>query len=286
MIIDDIKGFIQKNGILGLGIAVLLGAMIAQILLSIVLSVTGKELYYGTVMRYVMIIGNKTLFRPWTLFSYAFIYNLNLQGLINFLVDCMFFWSFGGMFLQLWGSERLKRFLIISIPLLGFVGAIFSVIYGNQAVYTAAPIIMAVVFSISFLTPDYPVSLWGVVQMKMVFFAFVALLIEFIAWGVSATGFTILLGAFWGYFFTLQMKKGNDYSLIVFDYVQSLFQSKIKKPNFTVTVNQSPKTDDSGVSQAEIDAILDKISATGYQSLTREEKEKLEKFSGKRKSDN
>ena len=31
----------------------------------------------------------------------------------------------------------------------------------------------------------------------------------------------------------------------------------------------------SGISQAEIDAILDKISAGGYESLTKDEKEKL-----------
>lgn len=285
--IEETKNMIQKHGIIGLGVAVLIGALVFQILLSVILSVLGKSPEYSSIINYFILTGNKTLFRPWTIFTYALIYPLSLQGLIGLLVDCMFFWSFGGMFMQLWGQERLRKYLIIMIPFLGICGAVLSLIMGNQLVYTAAPVIMAVVFSISFLTPDYPVSLWGVVQMKMVFFAFVALLIEFISWGASATGILILLGGLCGYLFTLQMKKGNDLTKIVFDAFRNLFQKKNRKGKFTVTVNPfEKKEEDTVISQEEIDEILDKISLSGYQSLTRQQKEKLEKFSGKRKTDN
>ncbi len=285
--IEEIKKMIQKNGIIGQGVAILIGALLLQILLSVVLSLLGKSPEYSNIISYFTLSGKKVLFRPWSIFTYVLIYPLTLQGLISLLVDCMFFWSFGGMFMQLWSPDRLRRFLILIVPLLGIVGAILSMIMGGQAVYTAAPVIMAVVFSISFLTPDYPVSLWGVVQMKMVFFGFIALLIEFISWGASATGILILIGALCGYLFTFQMKKGNDLSEMAFEAVGNLFQKRNKKKNFTVTVNNfGKKEEETEISQEEIDEILDKISLSGYQSLSRKEKEMLEKFSGKRKTDN
>ena len=60
--------------------------------------------------------------------------------------------------------------------------------------------------------------------------------------------------------------------------------SNTKKPKFKVTVNKDFKvvqdTKDT-VSQKEIDAILDKISRSGYNSLSKKEKELLFKASKK-----
>ncbi len=48
-----------------------------------------------------------------------------------------------------------------------------------------------------------------------------------------------------------------------------------KKPKLRVVRNEAPRKNTAAVNQREIDAILDKISKTGYDKLTREEKEIL-----------
>ena len=65
---------------------------------------------------------------------------------------------------------------------------------------------------------------------------------------------------------------------VTLDWFKDLFKAKPKvKVTYrkeTYTVNRKPGSK-SNVSQDELDAILDKISAGGYESLTKEEKEKL-----------
>lgn len=286
MIKEEIRKIIDKYGTLGLMLVLLFGGLLIQIVLSIFFSIIGKELGYHSVIQYFLITGDTFIFRPWTLITYGFIYPLHLGGVIGFLIDCMFLWSFGGMFMQLWGNERLKRFLTLSVPLLGVIGVLFSLLFRNEPVFTMAPVVMSVVFAVAFLTPDYPVSVWGMVQLKMIYFAFIALIIEFITWGASGIGLTIIAGAAAGFFFTYQMKKGNDLSETIFLFIKELFKKRTRKPNFKVTINPDKTDNEKEISQEEVDFILDKISQSGYQSLTRQEKEKLERFSGKRKSDN
>jgi hypothetical protein len=97
-----------------------------------------------------------------------------------------------------------------------------------------------------------------------------------------------------GYLFIVQLRKGNDWGKPInqfLDWWQSLFQPKKPKMKLTYvrekkqTVktasqakqNKPEQTIASGAvpSQEELDMILDKISAKGYDSLTKEEKQKL-----------
>ena len=88
-----------------------------------------------------------------------------------------------------------------------------------------------------------------------------------------------LAGAAIGFIFIKQLKRGNDMGKPInqfFGFVKGLFR---KQPKVKVTYNSnSPRRatrKNFKSNQEEIDAILDKISESGYDSLTKEEKQKL-----------
>ena len=84
-------------------------------------------------------------------------------------------------------------------------------------------------------------------------------------------------GAAWGFYYNNQLKKGNDpgNQIINFlNYLKGFFKKKskvrkvYKRDNF-----KKPSKEE--VDQKKIDLILDKISKSGYDSLTKSEKETL-----------
>jgi hypothetical protein len=94
-----------------------------------------------------------------------------------------------------------------------------------------------------------------------------------------------LAGAAFGFIYIKSLQNGTDLSIIVtkiVDFFVNLFQPKNKTPFKKVHVNPRKSNINSqskivikDKSQQQIDEILDKISQSGYDSLTAEEKEFL-----------
>ena len=101
-------------------------------------------------------------------------------------------------------------------------------------------------------------------------------------------------GALLGYLFMKQLQKGNDWSKPLVSFVcwaksffkpqpkikvsykkEEQYNSRTKNQTRWASKPSSRATKSEEVSQAEIDAILDKISAKGYGALSKEEKQKL-----------
>ena len=86
-------------------------------------------------------------------------------------------------------------------------------------------------------------------------------------------------GALIGFLYIKQLQAGVNWGSWItatLDWIKSLFEPK---PTVKVTYRKEPAAkkslNASTVSQDEIDTILDKISDGGYESLTKDEKEKL-----------
>ena len=94
-------------------------------------------------------------------------------------------------------------------------------------------------------------------------------------------------GAAIGFFFIRQLQKGNDLGSWIFQvtgFVKSFF---VRQPKIKVSyssgkarphqggVKDKKKKSSPAPDQAEIDSILDKISQSGYESLSKAEKQKL-----------
>ena len=145
------------------------------------------------------------------------------------------------------------------------------------------------------LYPDYTFFLLILGPVKIKYIAAVSVFLSFISTMGSNAGGELahIGGALMGWLYVVQLRKGNDighWVIRVVEFFKDLFKpkskikvsyrreqprSKSRRPT-SKTGNARRAKGGSGLSEQEqIDAILDKISASGYESLTKEEKQKL-----------
>ncbi len=151
-------------------------------------------------------------------------------------------------------------------------------------------VLVALIASAISKVPDYPVNLMLLGRVKILWVGVVIIGMEFfIAMINPAMSIGILLAAGLGFFHIYMMKQGVDLTENVWSY----YQDKNVKPKMKVKYG-SPKPNPakrhqarprSELSQEIIDGILDKISAQGYESLSREEKEILFRASSDKKDE-
>lgn len=140
----------------------------------------------------------------------------------------------------------------------------------NQAtIIGSSASVMAIFAALATLVPNYSIRLmfFGDVKVKYLLLAYIIL--DLLGTSSNNAGGSIahLGGVLFGFVYIKFLQNGTDLSTI--------FKAK---PKFKVVKNtqvKSNKTKPSGVNQQEIDAILDKISASGYDKLTKEEKDTL-----------
>jgi membrane associated rhomboid family serine protease len=232
------------------------------------------------------------LSRPWTLLTYGFAHSLS--DIFHILKNMLFFYWFSKVILEYLGNKK-----VISLYVLGVLagGVAYLFVYNfipyfqEQApmvsgMVGASAAVTAIVVAAAVLTPNYTffLLLFGPVKIKYIAAFFVVISFLGATGGNAGGNIAHLGGAAIGWIFIVQLRKGNDIGnwVVVFtEWVGSLFESK---PKIKVT-HKSTKTTNNGYSQAassvskpdqdEIDAILDKISHSGYDSLSKEEKQKL-----------
>ena len=237
-------------------------------------------------------------FHPWTLLSYAFFHAI--QDPFHLLYNMLLLYWFGGIIQEFIGSKRL-----VSLYVLGAIsGALLTVLAFNTIPYYthqnilgvgASGSVMAVLFAAATLVPDYTFSILfiGPVRIKYIAFFFLILSLAGVI-GSNAGGEIVHLGgAFFGYFYIKQLQGGTDLGTpveAVTDFFTNLFKKRPPKAVMKVVHKQSvtkqfsigtTATDDNLPDEEEVDAILDKINKSGYESLTKEEKLRLFKASQK-----
>ncbi len=146
----------------------------------------------------------------------------------------------------------------------------------------ASAAVYAIVVATATLIPDYTFFLLFIGPIRIKYIAAFYIFISFLGSVGDNAGGNIahLGGALMGFIYIKQLQAGVNWGswvTVTLDWFKGLFTAK---PKVKVTYrkqyseSQRPKAK-SSVSQDEIDAILDKISDGGYESLTKEEKEKL-----------
>jgi membrane associated rhomboid family serine protease len=220
------------------------------------------------------------LHRPWTLITYMF---LHIQ-LMHLVSNMLWFYWFGIIFTDFMGQKRLLYTYLLG----GISGGILFIIFSNTFMGEATLLgasagIMAVIMATAVLVPDYELRLifFGPVKLKyLALGAFV--LTSLIDFGVNSGGkVSHIGGAIYGIIYMFQYKKGIDYTKGVgnfFSGIGNLFNAKPKLKKMGGNGAQ-PKNYATDEKQKKIDAILDKISSSGYDALTKEEKDFLFKSS-------
>lgn len=244
------------------------------------------------ILQYVSLSSNPSdfLWKPWSIISYSFFHFDFFHILFNLLVLNFASQLFLTFFTQ-------KQFL--GLYVLGgiFAGVVFVASYYflniNSAVVGASGAIMAILVAVTAYQPLMQVRLLLIGNVKLWHITAVVLIIDLMQIQSDNMGGHIshLAGAFFGFAYIKALENGTDMSLIIsriIDVFANIFRKSPSTPFKKVHKNYSKPVEKRTVSriitkdkaQQQIDEILDKISQSGYDSLTKEEKDFLFK-SGK-----
>ena len=220
------------------------------------------------------------LFRPWTFVTYGFLHG----GFWHLLMNMLVLNFIGRMFLTYFSSKQLFGLYMMAMVFSGIVYVIGSTLLNDYGVIVGASgAVMAVLFATTIYGPNTEIRLWGIVTIRLWHFTAFFLLMDVMYLLVSNTGGHIahLSGAFFGFLFIKLLQNGTDLSKIVTS-IAGIFDRKPKARMKTVHRNYNrpqQKTVSKVVmkdkTQQQIDEILDKIGRSGYDSLSKEEKEFL-----------
>jgi len=227
------------------------------------------------------------LYKPWTIITYMFLHENFMHIFSNML---MLFFG-GQLFMEYLGEKRLLGLYILG----GIAGAFLYIIVFNlfpvfsRAVHFsyalgASAAVLAIFVAISTYIPHFVVNLFFVFRVKLMYVAIGLVIIDLISIDKGNPGGHIahLGGSLFGFLFSKQLQKGNDFSLYfskIIHLIASLFTKKNKVKVVYTDKQNVNKNKNSNKKQQAIDAILDKISKAGYESLNKEEKEILFNFS-------
>lgn len=204
------------------------------------------------------------------------------------------FW-FGKIFLEFLNQKKL-----LLVYLLGGVagGLLYIVFYNIFPVFEksldqsialgASASVMAVVTAISFYAPGYTIHLLFLGRVRIIYIAVILFILDFFMIRSSNAGGHIahIGGAIFGFFYILGMRKGMNFNWLWLEFRSSRFfrwfkRKRMRKvyPDGKMAYDR-PLTDEEfnrrkAEKQKRIDQILDKISKSGYESLSKEDKEIL-----------
>lgn len=228
------------------------------------------------------------LWKPWSLIGYAFLH----AGFLHLLFNMLMLFFAGRLFLTFFTQKQLFGVYVLSAI---FAGLIFILSYntlpmlaghGVTKMVGASAAIMAILVAAATYAPYYQIRLLLIGTVKLWHVAIVFVLLDLIqASGANSGGhLSHLAGALFGFGYIKLMQNGTDLTKGVsgtLDFVADLFKprkstpfKKVHKNTVRATPRETAKST-KDITQKQIDDILDKISKSGYDSLTKEEKEFL-----------
>lgn len=232
------------------------------------------------------------LTHPWGIITSIFAHFDFMHIAFNMLL--LFFIS--KFFLMYFSNQRLLYTYILGGIAGGFFQiaaySIFPALQGTQTyVVGASGAVNAIFMAAAFYRPMAIVHLFGVIKVKMIYLAGIFILMDLLQMGASdnVAHFAHLGGAAFGILSIRNINSKNNvvnFTRVTVENIKASFNGKPKmkahkggKSTSTSTKTQK-QTDaeynlDKKKKQAEIDAILDKISKSGYDSLTKKEKQIL-----------
>lgn len=215
--------------------------------------------------------------KPWTLIGYAFFH----QGFGHLFFNMMVLHFSSMLFLTFFNSKQFLGLYLLSALFSGIAFVIgYYFLQLSSAMVGASGAIMAILVATTTYHPLMHVRLLFFGNVKLWHITAVILVLDFMQFRIENTGGHIahLAGAFFGFIFIKLLQNGIDLSRILnnpfkksrrspFRKVHKNYPKSAPKPSSRIVVKDK--------TQQQIDEILDKISQSGYDCLTQEEKEFL-----------
>lgn len=262
--------------LIGINVLVFLGLFLASFIERTLFSSDNIEVLaynYLTLPSYLP----KLLTHFWTLLTYMFMH----AGFLHLLFNMLWLYWMGVIFEEFLGDRRILGLYLLG----GLAGAVFFVAsynllpmftrngsYVTATVVGASASVMAIIAATATITPNYEVMLFGVLPVKLKWIALFYVVTGF--WGIKGSNaggeIAHLGGALIGFVYIKQLQKGNDWIGAIAGIFKFKKRSKLKvaSTNRNIVNNDMPR-------QEEIDRILDKISTSGYDNLSKQEKDTL-----------
>jgi membrane associated rhomboid family serine protease len=213
--------------------------------------------------------------KPWTLFTSIFLH----MDFFHIFFNMIMLWFSGSIFLYYFRPKSLYTVYILG----GIIGnllfilsynyfPVFEAVTSHAVALGASGGVLAILIAAATKAPNQQLNLlfFGNISLKWIAIVFVILDIISIPRGNSGGHFAHLGGALFGFLFAYLPK--NPIRKPVFTFHIPTIKSKPKA--------QRPKTDeqynrDRAEQRKKVDEILDKVAKSGYQNLTKEEKDFL-----------
>lgn len=226
------------------------------------------------------------LFHFWTIFTYMFTH----ESLGHIFWNMVLFYFMSQIFFTIMGQRKLLYLYVMSGlaggALVLLLAILFPASFANSLLFGASASVLGVGAVMALYSPNYRVYLFGIIEMDYKYFYLITFVVSTIIDLSANTGGKIahIGGALFGVLYGYNLKKGNDLS----DF--SLLPKKKRKGLKVVSRNiyrASYKHDiesaGSQVSEEQrMNTLLDKISKSGYDSLTKKEKDELFRLSQKK----
>lgn len=206
----------------------------------------------------------------WSPVSYLFVHD----GFISIIFNLLWLYWMGQLFEDYLGDDRLVGVYLLG----GIAGAmlfvtVFNLVPGfagsGVLISGASASIVAIVVATATLLPNVEIRLfiWPVKLKWLVVIYAIFDLINFNAFGFSVITAHVGAGLF-AFLYIKQLQKGSDWIKGITNLFKHRGPLKVASKNPLKQTSTRPRQD-------EVDAILDKISKTGYDSLSKGEKEIL-----------
>ncbi|MCW2120207.1 rhomboid family intramembrane serine protease [Flavobacterium sp. 7A] len=224
------------------------------------------------------------VYAPWTFLTYAFFHD----GFMHLFFNMMVLNFSSTLFLTYFTQKQFLGLYFLSAI---FAGIVFVASYYflniSSGIVGASAAIMAILVAATTYQPLMNVRLMLIGNVKLWHITAVILILDLMQFRLGNTGGHIshLSGAIFGFIFVRLLQNGIDLSApvsSVINFFSNLFNKSSKTPFRTVHKNYTKPVEKSesrvitkDKSQKQIDEILDKISQSGYDSLTKQEKEFL-----------
>ena len=208
------------------------------------------------------------ILKPWSILTYGFIHGSFSHIFWNMLI----LYYFGNILKNIFGEKLILNLFLSGIVAGGLTYLIsynlFPVFKGvNSVMIGASAGVMSVLFFLAAYDPQYRIRIIFF-DIKILYIALFLFFYDIIQIPLNNSGGHIahIGGALWGYYYSVKYNNGSD-------LVNSILSYFKKNTNNKPSVKS--KTENKSFNQDKIDEILDKISDSGYDSLTKSEKEYL-----------
>lgn len=220
---------------------------------------------------------DQLIFKPWTLITYGFLH----LGFLHLLFNMIFLYYFGILFTDFFNAKQFSTYYLTGIIAGGLIYMLsynyLPVLKTQETILVGASAgVTAIVIGISSHIPQYSMRFRFIGNIKLLYLALAMIIWDVIQIpnGNAGGHLAHLGGALVGFLITRYFDQGKG----LIAWFEHVFTKSEKKPLKTVYKNKGQSAASGAKTQNDqerIDEILDKISKSGYETLSKADKDFL-----------